>query len=438
MRSDKFRKYGLAMGCLLIAAASTAACGTKEGGSGEAAGQKSAESAAKPPEPITIKVFNPFNYADNLWNDLWVAPMKKKFPHINLVYIKNEKGSSLSELVASGNAPDLIQGPGAKFTFDLEKLGLLYDISPLIKSQKFDLNRIDPKAMEGLKVYFEKDKLYGLPITMNNTSVYYNKDIFDKFAVPYPKDGMTIDETYELAKRLTRNEGGVQYRGFEFAAGVQIQYNQLSLPLVKNDQAAFNTDGWKTWFNGMKRFYELEGMQGLKSNATDAFLKEKTLAMYSATNMMSTLGTSGLNWDMVTMPTFKEAPGKGIQVFGPILYVSSTSKHKEEAFSIIAHFLSDEVQLQRARGGEPPVLKNADIKKQFGADRDYLKGKNVAAFLANEIAPSPQSVSKYDMIAAAELETAFRNVINGKNDVNTAIRLAEESSNKKIAEESKK
>jgi len=37
-----------------------------------------------------------------------------------------------------------------------------------------------------LKVYFEKDIIYGLPITLNNTSIYYSKDIFDKFAVPYP------------------------------------------------------------------------------------------------------------------------------------------------------------------------------------------------------------------------------------------------------------
>ncbi|MBD2865038.1 ABC transporter substrate-binding protein [Paenibacillus oceani] len=432
--SGKFNKIALLSGCLAIAV-TAGACGkqTPQNESGA-----NPEKPVKTDEPITIKVFNPYNYADNLWNDLWVAPMKKKFPNMNLVYIKNEKGSSLPELVASGNTPDLIQGPGAKFTFDLEKLGLLYDISPLIKSQKFDVSRIDPMAMEGLKVYFEKEKIYGLPITMNNTSIYYNKDIFDKFAVPYPKDGMSIDETYELAKRMTRLDNGVQYRGFEFAANIQIQYNQLSLPLVKNDAAAFNTDGWKSWFNSMARFYQLEGMQGLKSNATDAFLKEKTLAMYSATNMMSTLGTSNLNWDMVTMPTFPQAPKKGLQVFGPVLYVSSTSKHKQEAFAILSHFLSDEVQLQRARGGEPPVLKNADIKKQFGADRDYLKGKNVGAFLANDIAPSPESVSKYDLIAAQEVEAAFRNVINAKTDVNTAFRTAEENTNKKIAEEQRK
>ncbi|MDF2721350.1 MAG: family 1 extracellular solute-binding protein [Paenibacillus sp.] len=433
MNSTVLKKIAVSAGCLTLIAAAAAGCGQKE-----PAQDKAAPAVEKPKEPVTIRIFNPNNYAEILWNDMWVAPMKKKYPHITLVNVKNEKGSSLPELVAAGNAPDLIQGPGAKYTFDLEKLGLLYDISGEIKNQKFDLNRIDPLALEGLKPYFPNGKIFGLPITMNNTALYYNKDIFDKFAVPYPKDGMTIDQIYDLAKRVTRSDNGLQYRGFEFATNIQTQYNQLSLPLVKDNVAAFNSDGWKAWFNSMKRFYELEGMQSLKSNSSDAFIKERTLAMYSVTNIMSTIGTTDLNWDMVSMPTFAQAPKKGIQVFGPVLYVSNTSKHKEDAFSIIAQFLSDEVQIQRARGGEPPVLKNADIKKQFGADRDYLKGKNVAAFFYNDVAPSPQLVSKYDIIAATELETAFKNVIAGKDDVNTAIRLAEESANKKIAEESKK
>lgn len=94
-------------------------------------------------------------------------------------------------------------------------------------------------AMGGLKDYFEKDKIYGLPIAMINASIYYSKDIFDKFALPYPKNGMTIDETYELAKRMTRLDNGVQYRGFEIAANIQIQYNQMSLPIVKTFRPPF-------------------------------------------------------------------------------------------------------------------------------------------------------------------------------------------------------
>jgi multiple sugar transport system substrate-binding protein len=58
---------------------------------------------------------------------------------------------------------------------------------------------------------------YGMPVSTTSGALFHNKDLFDKFGVPYPKDGMTWDVLYELAKKMTRNEGGVQYKGFTFS-----------------------------------------------------------------------------------------------------------------------------------------------------------------------------------------------------------------------------
>ena len=62
---------------------------------------------------------------------------------------------------------------------------------------------------------------------------------------------------YELAKRMTRLDNGARYRGFEFAANIQIQYNQMSLPATDCETvaAAFNTDSWKSWFTSMTCVY---------------------------------------------------------------------------------------------------------------------------------------------------------------------------------------
>lgn len=51
---------------------------------------------------------------------------------------------------------------------------------------------------------------------MNIPALFYNKDIFDKFGVAYPKNGMIYEETLDLdlARRVTRSDGGVQYLGF--------------------------------------------------------------------------------------------------------------------------------------------------------------------------------------------------------------------------------
>lgn len=412
-------------------------CGGAGGAGGESGsdGQPAAE-ADKAPDPVTITVFNPNNYTDELWNTLWVEPIKKKYPHITLINIKNQKGSTLDELILSQNIPDLIQGPGAGYTFNLKDLGLLYDMTPLLAEHKFELGNFNPSVLDSVKTYFnavEPNRLFGLPITQNNVALYYNKALFDKFGVPYPKDGMTWDDAHELAKRMTRKEDGVQYRGFDMLLSTHLQYNQLSLPFVdsRTDQALANTDGWRTWFDTMKRFYEIEGNN--RWNQLNDFLKERTVAMFSAANLTTQLREAeGLEWNMVTMPTFAQAPQTGIQAAGPVLYISSASKHKDEAFAVLAHYVSDEVQIERTRGAEPSVLKNQEINKQFGQERPHLQGKNLASFFGNKIAPSPASVTKYDNVGLTMVTRAFTSVLSGAKDVNTALREADEQINKEI------
>ncbi|WP_374017918.1 extracellular solute-binding protein [Paenibacillus thiaminolyticus] len=58
--------------------------------------------------------------------------------------------------------------------------------------------------------------LYGMPIEGTQKALYYNKAIFDKFGVDYPRDGMTWDEIQDLAKQVTAERDGVKYRGLSF------------------------------------------------------------------------------------------------------------------------------------------------------------------------------------------------------------------------------
>jgi multiple sugar transport system substrate-binding protein len=73
----------------------------------------------------------------------------------------------------------------------------------------------------------------------------YNKEIFDKFNIAFPTDGMTWDQAYAMAVKLTRQDGGVNYRGFGTPNSVWYN-NQLSLQIVnpKTNKASFYTDGW--------------------------------------------------------------------------------------------------------------------------------------------------------------------------------------------------
>src|SRR5919199_277274 len=49
--------------------------------------------------------------------------------------------------------------------------------------------------------------------------IFYNKDLFDRVGVPYPKEGWTVDDLVETARKLTFKEGETQYWGYEVNGG---------------------------------------------------------------------------------------------------------------------------------------------------------------------------------------------------------------------------
>lgn len=106
-----------------------------------------------------------------------------------------------------------------------------YDISDLIKQYNVDLDRFIPSTINAQREIADGG-IYGLPVGNSSAGLFYNKDLFDQFAVGYPSDDMTWDEAYEMAQRLTREENGTQYYGLKFSFQHMKNVNQLSQPLV--------------------------------------------------------------------------------------------------------------------------------------------------------------------------------------------------------------
>ncbi|MBW5446836.1 extracellular solute-binding protein [Cohnella sp. CFH 77786] len=79
--------------------------------------------------------------------------------------------------------------------------GKLYDLDAAVKQDEYDLSAFVPGVIDLLKAR-GGGKLYGLSPTFNSQALYYNKDLFDKYGVPYPTDGMSWDEVLELAARF--------------------------------------------------------------------------------------------------------------------------------------------------------------------------------------------------------------------------------------------
>ncbi|MEF3311362.1 ABC transporter substrate-binding protein [Paenibacillus sp. GYB004] len=367
--------------------------------------------------------------------------VRSKFPNYKLNYVK--PGSrTVPDMIATQNVPDIFLFALPEMQKNLLPNGLQYDLTELIAKYKVDLNRFEPGLLQTFRDVSGDGKLFGLPESTNPHVMFYNKDIYDKFGVTYPKNGMTWDEAYEMSRKMTNFQDGIQYRGVTMFFRTMLTNNAESLPIIdaKTGRAAVNTAPWKTIFDNAKRFYEVNGMlTGYKpgdgaAELTAFYTNKNIAAVISPLSAYTRAGMNDIEWDMVSVPVSSAQQNTGLQVEPRAWFISNTSKSKEQAFQVLLHVLSDEVELANSKSGKTTSLQNETIAKAFGADLELLKGKNTSAAFHNKVAPSPQA-PELATNGANLLSKEFDDVIQGHKDVNTALRNAEETINKAIEEE---
>ncbi|CAG7616156.1 hypothetical protein PAESOLCIP111_01872 [Paenibacillus solanacearum] len=422
-----------------------AGCGSGSGlGSGAAGGTTDPKAAVKDvkddaPATVSIGIRAVGYLTEDEIQRYIIEPVKKKHPNITINRIVlDDKNNSFENLLAINELPDIIFHTSLLLP-DLKRLGIDQDLDPWIKSNKMDLNKFNKTALDAVKITSENSFLMGIPYTMHFNALYYNKDIFDRFGVAYPKDGMTWQESTELARKLTRLDSGTQYRGFEpdsvYRAG-----SQQELPLVdpKSLKSLGNTDPWKKTVEMVRDIYEIPGNSTIQtfSSGVNAFVKDRKLAMLAGLNWLPNLAEvkeQFSNWDLATYPVWPEKPGIGTQIDLHVMIVPKTSKNKDAAFKVVNTVVSDEVQLEMAHNGRVSVLSDKKYQSEFGKNMDILKGKNVQAIFKTAPAkPFPSTL--FANKAFNEITKVMTQVVKNKVDVNTALRSYDELMDKFIRE----
>ncbi|MDF2726163.1 MAG: extracellular solute-binding protein family 1 [Paenibacillus sp.] len=347
---------------------------------------------------------------------------------------------SLEKLVAAGQTLDVIvSSTGTAFT-SVFPAGLQTDLDPYIQKNKFDINRFEPTSIEMAK-QMGAGKLYGLPLYTAPSPIYYNKDIFDKFGVGYPKDGLSWDELYDTAKKLTRKDGGTTYYGLAISPSHYLLRHQSTLTLVDptSFKVTINTDQAKAAMENLLRFYMLPGYEPTAAKLGVAgqralFQTDRTAAMWLPFSTMHTeKELEGMNWDVAVTPTWKDKQGVSAQVYPYHLYLSSNSKHKDQSFEVIQYLLSDDFQMSKSKKALfVSLLKSDAVRNAFGQDAPMYKGKNIKAmFPGKPASPSPQS--KYYSASTSRMATnVVQDVVLKNIDLNTSLRDAEEAIVKQI------
>ena len=127
----------------------------------------------------------------------------------------NDMHTKIVTLVAGGTPPDGMSVPSDRAAELIMRRVLRENDSYLARDKSVPVADVYPARLLNYKV---DNKLYALPIDNGAEAVYYNKEIFDKAGVPYPRDTWTWDDLLDKARRLTRKDDpnrpvfGFEYR----------------------------------------------------------------------------------------------------------------------------------------------------------------------------------------------------------------------------------
>ncbi|MCC2684395.1 MAG: transporter substrate-binding protein [Paenibacillaceae bacterium] len=428
------KKTIVSLTVLLASALSLAGCG---GGSGSA-GANNTGQAQKPLEPVTLEMYQTQTYWTEVqFEQLLAEPLKKKYPHITVHF--NEAAKQLKQSIVDKTPIDLIMVWNGLIP-EYEDYGIFEDITPLLKKDNLDLSRFDPAAVQAAKDATLTGQLYGVPNMIQLMGLFYNKDIFDKFGVAYPKDGMTWEDTIDLAKKVTRNTDGVQYNGYDPSGLTRIATTLSLIPVDgRGNKVLVNSDGYKRVFELSKQIFAIPGNTpkagAFKGSAPDRFMKDKTTAMQSTVNMLSKLQTlKDLNWDVAQYPSFKERPNLYSAFDMHVLTISSISQHKDDAVRVLEALYTDEAQLIAAHMGRMTPMKDPKFQQEFVKGVAEFEGKHIQSMFKSKPAPSAPPYSVFYNEAQKVVADEFANYNKGAKDVNTALRDAEERIKKLIAD----
>lgn len=309
----------------------------------------------------------------------------------------------LKEVMQGDNPPDVVM-VGYEQLPELISNNMLTQLDPMITKDKFDTSDMVPSVIDGLKKTGD-GKLYALAPTFNSSALIYNKRMFDEAGVPYPKDKMTWDETFDLGKRLIKGEGENRKAGFSFSTqsmgdlfySMQMYTAPLQLRMFdeKGEKMTVDSDQWEKVWKAMVKLkqdrvlpeqLDPSKMKGQMINGGETFnpfqyddflsgrvamsiinygqLSQITNANKNAQNYP---GFNPIDWDVVTLPVHPEAPDVGGYIgMNGIMSINAKAQNVDDAWKFIKFINSEDWARLKSSSSYNIVTRKKYIKPKDG------------------------------------------------------------------------
>jgi len=286
-------------------------------------------------------------------------------------------------MIAGGTSPDVMLVDDEPFVGMADK-GIFLDLGEFINRNKYNLDDFYPKQ---IKQFTYKEKLYGLPKGGGCYVYLYNKDIFDKYNMPYPEDNWTWQEFLETAKKLTidiNNDGRIDTFGcyggdiypWIWGAGGDLINEEMTECIITSPEAIRGIQ----FYIDLSNKYHAAPHYGEESGE-DLVLTGKISLVPIAPFVMPYLRILKYRWGLVLNPT--GPAGKFSRYTGDCWCISRYTKHPEEAWEFVKFLASPEGEKVFAKSGRAiPARKSiaqsnlyvrSDIEKKFIEAIEYSR-----------------------------------------------------------------
>lgn len=339
----------------------------------------------------------------------------------------------LDAAAGSGNAADVMWMN--VFLPKYADANVVMPIDELVTKENIDLNQWT-KSMIDLYTY--NGKLYGLPKGQDVVDVYYNKEIFDKYGVEYPKDGWTWEDMKTIGAQLRdaiKEKGGSEYPLVMELDSQPSYYNFI------HQEGGFiiSPDGTTNGFDKPETIKAMQDVTDLMTEGvmaeykvlsdtkgTDLFLSQKAAMVFAGSWKASVIDESSFsqNVGVVQMP---KKSSNNASVLGGLCYViNATSKHPDEAWEFTKYLAGAESNKMQAEG-------KIDMPAFVGVQDSYVPNfKNIDAKVIIETTknsfpyPSHKALAEFDPIISENAQAIFSGQVSAEEGCKTIYEQVQE------------
>lgn len=397
------------------------------------------EVAEYPTDDVTIRVAMP--WSDEIFESRF-GKIEEKHPHITIEQVPfNGSREVLEELFANNVEFDIILSTNIQMMDEYE---LIYPLDEMVETYGFDLDELHPGIINYLRSIDTNNRLVGFPDGTAYQALFYNKDVFDLFGVPYPDPDvpMTWQETFELAEQMTGTRDGEEYTGLTFNPQTQtraIPLRQLGINATDPETGEVlitEEEGFHRYLSLMEDFINIPGMPSDALQSYQFAYKRVGMSLGYHIYLGQDWGDKEYKKDMdlVPLPVWEDHPNASPALSTTPMIISNYSDNKEVAFQVLTEYVSKENQMEISENmGSGVVLTDPEVIAAFGSNVPGYDGKNIDAFFKHTPVEMENRSQWDSYVNMYDAEGALDMLVEG-TDVNTILREISEQAETAIQE----